>query len=157
MFVCVVWCMMMYRRNEHPASNNRLLGSPVFHIYQQGSPGGGVTPTRSVWGRLLHTFYERFIFDFIIHTLYYYSQFALCSVCFLPIILQLVDKFLQNTHNLEHKIYLSNFTVCRCLGVLCDKFTHTLHDTCPSSALMMSVLCFVLASSGTIDLMSQRL
>ncbi len=49
------------------------------------------------------------------------------------------------------KLYLSNLTAYRFLGVLHEKFAHTLHDTCTSSPLIMSVLCFALTRAGTID------
>ena len=40
------------------------------------------------------------------------------------------------------KLYLSDFTACRLMGLLCEKFALTLHGTCTSSAVRRSVLCF---------------
>ena len=40
------------------------------------------------------------------------------------------------------ELYLLSLSACRHLGLLHQKFTHTLHDTCTWSSVMLCVLCF---------------
>ncbi len=69
------------------------------------------------------------------------SPFPVCAVC--------ADN-LTNTQQIPtkhrswsiQKLYLSNFTVCRLLGLLCGNFAHTSHDNWAPSAVMMSVRGF---------------
>ena len=46
---------------------------------------------------------------------------------------------IKHTHPWTEKLYLSDLTACRHVGLLYEKFTHTLHDICTLSAVMKSV------------------